>query len=329
MNSDGPIDPEIFCETHGEDPIVPLTELTRAENTPQTSGEPVLFRNWEQRGYLLSPRIPPISERTPNFGHFCILLVVVLFAWICSGLFMMASVHLHLFGIQTTQQASDSTRMMLAMQAVLYMMALSTSLVVFPLVWQKSLFAGVHWNAHTAFRFRRRLLSATLLCFVLALANGLLLPGPSDAPIDKIFRSPGVAWMLFGFGVTFAPFFEEMAFRGFLLPMFCTAFDWMREMSTGRLPLRICHNGHPRWTQPAMVVGATLTSIPFALMHAEQTAWSVGPFLLLFAVSMVLCWIRLSTRSLAASIVVHAAYNFLLFALMLAGTGGFRHLDKM
>lgn len=78
-----------------------------------------------------------------------------------------------------------------------------------------------------------------------------------------------------------------------------------------------------------MIVGSVLTSVPFALMHAEQTGYSLGPFLLLVCVSMVLCWVRLGTRSLAASVLVHSTYNFLLFSLMLAGTGGFKHLDKM
>jgi len=31
----------------------------------------------------------------------------------------------------------------------------------------------------------------------------------------------------------------------------------------------------------------------------------------------------------AASVVVHACYNFLLFSLMLLGTGGFQHMDRM
>jgi hypothetical protein len=78
-----------------------------------------------------------------------------------------------------------------------------------------------------------------------------------------------------------------------------------------------------------MVIGSILTSIPFAWMHAEQTGSSLGPFLLLICVSLVLCWIRLSTRSLASSVLVHACYNLLLFSLMMLGTGGFRHLDKM
>jgi hypothetical protein len=288
-----------------------------------------LFRSWADSGYELSPRQLLRMERIPHFGHLCLLGCVVSMAWFADTMLMFLTIHLHLFGITTLQQAGANVRFMLVSQAVLYVFALLASSLVFPLVWQKSLFAGVHWNPHTAFRFRRRLLGAAFVCFLLAIANGLLLPGPSDTPIDKIFRTPGVAWMLFAFGVTFAPFFEEMLFRGFLLPTLCTAFDWFGEMNSGRLPLRPCHNGHPRWSMPAMVIASILTSIPFALMHAEQTAYSIGPFLLLMAVSLVLCWVRLSTRSLAASVLVHASYNFMIFSLMLIGTGGFQHLDKM
>jgi hypothetical protein len=302
--------------------LLPLAVQPAGDDLP-------LFRSWENAGYELSPRQLLRMERVPHFGHFCILVVVVLFALFCEGLLTHFALRAHLFGIATPQQAAANVRFMLASQAVLYMISLAASLVVFPLVWGKSLFAGVHWNPHTAYRFRKRLLGAAFLCFLLAIANGLLLPGPIDAPIDKIFRTPGVAWMLFVFGVTFAPFFEEMAFRGFLLPTLCTAFDWFGEMHSGRLPQRPCHNGHPRWSMTAMLISSILTSIPFALIHAEQTAYSIGPFLLLMAVSLVLCWVRLSTRSLAASVLVHASYNFMIFTLMLIGTDGFQHLDKM
>jgi hypothetical protein len=64
-------------------------------------------------------------------------------------------------------------------------------------------------------------------------------------------------------------------------------------------------------------------------MHADQTAHAAGPFVLLICVSLILCLVRLATRSLAACVVVHASYNFLLFSLMLVSTDGFRHLDKM
>jgi hypothetical protein len=195
--------------------------------------------------------------------------------------------------------------------------------------WHKGFFAGLQWNAATAFHLRWRLFTAAFVCFILALVNGMLMPGPDNAPIDKMFRAPGAAWLLFAFGVTIAPFFEEIAFRGFLLPALCTAWDWLIEQNTQTPAPPLDANGHPQWSTFAMVVSSILTSVPFALMHAEQTGWSLGPFILLVGVSLVLCWARLGTRSLAASVMVHASYNFLLFSLMLFGTSGFQHLDKM
>jgi membrane protease YdiL (CAAX protease family) len=47
------------------------------------------------------------------------------------------------------------------------------------------------------------------------------------------------------------------------------------------------------------------------------------------SVSLILCGVRLKTRSLAASTLVHACYNFILFSTALISSGGFRHLDKM
>jgi membrane protease YdiL (CAAX protease family) len=95
-----------------------------------------------------------------------------------------------------------------------------------------------------------------------------------------------------------------------------------------RSPL-VDEDGQPLWSMPAMVVAAIFTSLPFALLHGEQTGYSLGPFVQIFAVSLILCAVRLKTRSLAASTLVHACYNFLIFSIMMLGTGGFRHLDKM
>jgi membrane protease YdiL (CAAX protease family) len=164
---------------------------------------------------------------------------------------------------------------------------------------------------------------------MLAMLDQVLMPGPDHAPIIEFFRSPGAAWLMFAFGVTFAPFFEEMFFRGFLLPALATAWDWAIEKSTGKPARPLDANGHPQWSVFAMVVASVLTTIPFALMHADQQGYSLGPFLLLITVSLILCAVRLATRSLAACTLVHACYNFLIFFTMMVGTGGFRHFDKM
>jgi hypothetical protein len=258
-----------------------------------------------------------------------ILFVFVLFGLLGASIFIQAGLHFHLFGIRRLQSAITDIHYTLGSEAILYVLMFGACLLFFPMIWHESFFAGIQWNGITALRLRRQLFFTAAICFVLALVNGLLLPGPKNAPIDKIFKTPGAAWLLFGFGVTFAPFFEEMIFRGFLLPSMCTAFDWIHE-KTKHVPMRpLGENGQPQWSLTAMVFGSIATSLPFAAMHAAQTGYSLGPFILLICVSLVLCWARLSTRSLAASVFVHASYNFLLFSLMMLGTSGFRHMDKM
>jgi membrane protease YdiL (CAAX protease family) len=290
--------------------------------SPAAEPEPPLFQSYLRPDYISPTRIP-------HLGHLAMLAVMALLGLLCASLLTRSALYFHLFGVSTVKQAMDDFRYTLGSQTAFYLLTFVASLVFFPLIWGKGLFAGMQWNASSAAAHRWRLMGAAAACFVLAMIDGMLMPGPNDTPIDKVLRTPDAPWMLFAFGITLAPFFEEIAFRGFLLPSLCTAWDWLGEQTSGQAARPLGPNGHPQWSIPAMIAASILTSVPFALMHAEQTGYSLGPFLLLLCVSMVLCWARLSTRSLAASVLVHACYNFMLFFFMLLGTGGFRHLDKM
>jgi CAAX protease family protein len=283
----------------------------------------------ESESYFQSyaPSIPPM--RFPNMMDVVLMGILFAFGWLASGGMAAAALHFHLFGVTTEKQAVNDIHYTLGSQGVWYLISLGLALILFPRVWQTGFFEGIEWRAAAALRLRWQLFSAAFACFALAIIDGVLMPGPKEAPIDQVFRIPGAAWLLFLFGVTLAPFFEEMAFRGFLLPALCTAWDWGMERVQHRAPRWPDEEGKTQWSLTAMVVGSLLTSIPFALMHGEQTGYSLGPFLLLVCVSLALCWVRLSTRSVAASAVVHACYNLLLFSLMIWGTGGFKNLDKM
>jgi membrane protease YdiL (CAAX protease family) len=283
--------------------------------------DPPLFQSWYQPA-------PPPPARIPNLGHLLILGMLTCLGILCSSLLTYAALHFHLYGISTADQATNDIHYTLGNMVVLYLVPFAAGLLIFPLIWHKSFFAGLQWNAKTALLLRKRLFGAATACFVLALADGMLMPGQPDAPIEKLFQTPAQAWLLFAFGVTIAPFFEEIFFRGILLPSLCTAWDWTAEQINHTPPPPLGENGHPQWSMSAMVAASILTSIPFAWMHAEQIANSMGPLILLYSVSLVLCWVRLTTRSLSASVMVHACYNFLLFSLMLWGTSGFQHLDK-
>jgi membrane protease YdiL (CAAX protease family) len=141
-------------------------------------------------------------------------------------------------------------------------------------------------------------------------------------PIDDFFRTSADVWMVALFGTLVAPLFEELAFRGFLLPSLASAWDWVRGSGEIEAPVQ-------GWSPPALEASFILTSVAFALVHADQLAHAWAPLSVLFGVSLVLCGVRLWTKSLAASTFLHATYNGTIFTILFFGTDGFRHLDKI
>lgn len=301
----------------------PDPQIDVPSEPPADVRPPELFQSFAQRVAR-----PPV--RIPHFGHVGLLALLLVISFLCTGAaFGLASYFMHMSRNALAHAAASNVQLILGSEAILYLITFGLSSLVFPFFWHESLFAGLQWRGAVALKRFWPLAATALGCAGLAALDELLMPGPANAPIDKMFSAPGAAWLMFAFGTTLAPFFEEMFFRGFLLPALCTAYDWSTEKFSHLPAPPLDLNGHPEWSLGAIIVGSILTSIPFALLHVEQQGHSLGPFLLLIVVSLVLCTVRLKTRSLAASTLVHATYNFIIFSLALIGTSGFRHFDKM
>jgi uncharacterized protein len=129
------------------------------------------------------------------------------------------------------------------------------------------------------------------------------LPIPKELPMDRFFRTPAEAWALSLFGVTLAPLFEELFFRGFLYPVLV------------------------RWC--GVTIGILATAAAFSLIHAPQLGRAWGPVLVIFIVGLALTITRAATKSVGASLLMHMAYNGTLSVLLFIGTDGFRHLERL
>ncbi len=127
-------------------------------------------------------------------------------------------------------------------------------------------------------------LGAGLAVSVMIVSN--LFP-PSSPPIERMLNTP-VAIALFGvFGIAFAPFLEEMMFRGYL-------FRVIEDLFSGSVAVRA-------------------TALMFAMMHVPQL-WGNWPgMLVLFGVGYILSEMRERTGSMIPCVVVHTAYNGTLF----------------
>jgi uncharacterized protein len=240
---------------------------------------------------------------------------------------------LHLLGPETPEQLLREPRLLIPSMAAGYLIAGAIVWAIFTYLWQKPFAEGLHWNFSVV---RRRWVPLLAGGIVLSLAVQLLsnfLPIPKTLPIDDFFRTPADVWMVALFGTLLAPVCEELAFRGFLLPSLASAWDWLRGLRpmSGESLVASDRGAQydPRWSVAALVVSCTITSIAFALVHADQLAHAWAPLAVLFGVSLVLCGVRLWTHSLAASTMIHATYNGTIFTILFFGTGGFRHLDKI
>jgi membrane protease YdiL (CAAX protease family) len=130
-----------------------------------------------------------------------------------------------------------------------------------------------------------------------------VLPMPKELPMDRFFRTPGEAWALSLFGVTFAPLLEELFFRGFFYPVLARRFG--------------------------IGIAVVVTAASFGLIHAPQLGRAWGPVLVIFMVGLALTIARALNKSVAASLLMHVAYNATLSVLLFIGTDGFRHLERL
>lgn len=127
-----------------------------------------------------------------------------------------------------------------------------------------------------------------VLVAVVTISLGSLLPHPPVRTImEDLLRDRGSILLVGFFAITLGPLFEELAFRGFLMPLLVRTFG--------------------------AVAGVALQAIPFALLHGKEYAWAWQQIALLFLAGTAFGWMRYKTGSTAASTYMHAGYNLVSF----------------
>ncbi len=267
------------------------------------------------------PRERPV--RIPHLGHAALFLAI-------AGIFLLLT-QLAMLGLShptvATPKGVFSPKLLVGSEALSYLATLALAWFVFPLLWKRSFAEGIQANPDAARRNAIRLVPIGIILSFSVQAMSSLATLPKDIPMDDFFRTPSDVWLVTAFGILVAPLFEEILFRGFLLPAFAIAYDWL---SLPRTPA-----AHETWlsnnslTRASLVFSSVLTSIFFAALHGQQTGFAWPVLVLLFCVSLILSYVRLRLRSVMASTLIHASYNTTIFLTAFIATGGFRHLDKI
>ena len=288
------------------------------------------------------PGDPP--TRIPHLGHaLLLLLLTIVFLALAQGALFLRQPSVHATKLppvtQTLPQAAprvqpraDNTvtldpKLAMAAEAITFAATLGVSFFLFPRLWRRPFLAGISWNADAAKRNAIRLIPLGLMLSFLVQGLSTLVSVPKSIPVDDFFRTATDAWIVTLFGICVAPIFEEIFFRGFLVPAFAIAYDWLALPRTPAA--REAWHGSNALTPAAFAFSAVLTSVLFGLLHGKQIAFTWPIILLLSGVSLVLTAVRIRFRSVACSAVVHASYNFAVFLSGFIATGGYRHLEKL
>jgi uncharacterized protein len=228
------------------------------------------------------------------------IVVVTLVAILVSLLAVAYAAQQLLFPRKDFADVARSPLVTVAAQLLAYVVVLVFMVSIVARERRLEFWQAVRWNWPA--RWPSFLLAGVVLSVALqGLAH--LLPMPKEMPIDRFFSTPLEAWVVSLFGISIAPLVEELFFRGFLYPV---------------LVRRV-----------GIVVAIALTSAAFGLIHSPQLGHAWGPILVVFLVGLAITITRAATKSVAAGLLMHVAYNGTLSILIFITSGGFRHLSNL
>jgi len=300
------------------------------------------------------PYHPLPSARVPHLGHALLFLFITGIILLLSQALLLIPVSVPHGGVSIALNLRNQPKLLIAAEAATYLLTLVICRFLFPRLWHRSFADGIAWNFPAARRLALKLIPIGLMTGWSVQAISSLISMPKTVPMDEFFRSTSDVWLVTLFGVIMAPLFEEITFRGFLLPAFTIAFDWLGPMLRYVLQFSLCRlrgelppehfvlfpetasaglaegTGNLAFRSlPAIILASLVTSALFALLHAQQLGYTWAAVLLLAGVSLLLTLARVRTRSVACSTLVHSCYNLSVFIVVFIVTGGYRHLDRM
>jgi membrane protease YdiL (CAAX protease family) len=247
------------------------------------------------------PLSTPPAENPPFGGIEVLQIGLLMFVVpIIAAPFIVVIVQKFLYHALTFTQVAAKPWVLLAPQFIWFAVVALFLIDYMKSKFHQSLWQAIRWNwpAH------RWPLMVGVGFLTLVGLQGLerLLPMPKNSPFDQFFDRPLDAYAFAFLAIAFAPFMEELFFRGFLYPVL--------ERRLGAS------------------AGVVLTALPFALIHEpEYKAW--GPVLIIFLVGVVLTLVRAKMKSVGASFIVHSVYNGVPVLTAIIASHGFQHLERL
>jgi membrane protease YdiL (CAAX protease family) len=245
----------------------------------------------------------PPPPRDPVWSGWDVLLIAGLafISMLVLQLIVLVGAQLLIYPHENMADVAQKPILLLISQFLIYIPVIICMVLLVRSKYDAPFWKSIHWNwPERRWAYLALLLGAVML-IVLSMLQ-IVLPMPKDTPFEHLFDRPRDAYLLALLAVTIGPLMEELFFRGFMYPVL------ERRMGA--------------------VWAVALTALPFGLLHLQQYGWAWAAGLVIFLVGVVCGVVRVVTKSVAASFLVHVGYNGTQMLIAIVATHGFMHMEK-
>jgi len=248
-----PIDPQLPAADSGE----ALPEL--ASHQPATTRD--IFFDYSDLFFFLGFAIP------------CLLIALLLIR------------ALRLFAPMPT------TVQLLLVQSLWYFFAFGSLAALFRMRYERPFWSSLGWRPLPFGVLGGAIVAGPVLALSVGLLGSALHTPEINLPFEQMLGSPGTIALLGILVVILGPVAEELAFRGFLMPLL------IRSLGAA--------------------AGIVVTGILFGSIHGYEYQWSWRHMLLISLVGCVFGWVKYKTQSTVTSALMHSTFNLTQFAAFL------------
>jgi membrane protease YdiL (CAAX protease family) len=180
---------------------------------------------------------------------------------------------------------------LLLVQSVWYFLAFGSVAALFRIRYEQPFWQSLGWRPLSFAAVAGAIVGGPVLALSVGLLGSALRTPEIDLPFEQMLGSQGTVVLLGIVVVVLGPVAEELAFRGFLMPLL------MRSLGT--------------------VSGILISGIVFGSIHGYEYQWSWRHMLLISMAGCVFGWARYKGQSTVASAFMHSTFNLTQFAAFL------------
>jgi hypothetical protein len=228
------------------------------------------------------PSPQPTTHRPPPFWDYTDLFVFAMLLFASLGVSLFFAILLVKF---TTLAVGWK---LILPQLVLYALGLTGLAAIFRFRYDQPLWRSLGWEPTSLSITLSTLFAGPVLALTLGLIGAALHPPEIELPFQQMLGSTATTISLGIVVAILGPLCEELAFRGFLMPLL------VRSVGTA--------------------AGIIITGIIFGSMHGYEYQWSWQYILLISLAGCVFGWAKYKAQSTAAAAFMHSTFNLAQFA---------------